>query len=135
MVVKGVLNTVVHLLKVALGKKKKSIARKRSNLAGEFPERVTGEVISAFSGVLMSSGELWELNNSLLSAARRATAEHTCDRCTALTPVTHESTMMGLVHIIKVLLNHLVSQWIDKKMIQKIEESTVFIFHSAVSFS
>lgn len=65
MVVKGVLNTVAHLLKVALGEKKKSIARKRSNLAGEFPERVTGEVISAFSGVPLSSGELWELNNSL----------------------------------------------------------------------
>lgn len=58
---------MVHLLKVALGEKKKSIARKRSNLAGEFPGQVTEEVISAFSGKCpLSSGELWGLNGSFL---------------------------------------------------------------------
>lgn len=31
---------MVHLLKVALGEKKKSVARKRSNLVGEFPGQV-----------------------------------------------------------------------------------------------
>lgn len=95
MVVKGVLNTVAHLLKVALGEKKKSIARKRSNLAGEFPERLTGEVISAFSGVPMSSRELWELNDSLLSAAGRAIAQLMCGGCTTHTPVNGRSMMMG----------------------------------------
>lgn len=80
MVVKGVLNTVVHLLKVAFGEKK-SIARKRSNPAGEFPERVMEEVISAFSGTcLLSPGKLWELNGSfLLTGSKRPTAEHKCD--------------------------------------------------------
>lgn len=58
---------VTHLLKVALGKKRKSIARKRSNLAGEFSEVVTEEVTLAFAGEHPRGfGELWELSDSFL---------------------------------------------------------------------
>lgn len=45
-------------LKVTLGEKEKSFAWKRSNLAGEFPERVT-EVPTALAGQCLCSGQLW----------------------------------------------------------------------------
>lgn len=68
---------MAHLLKVALGEKKKSIAGKRSDLSGELPVRVTEVVIAAFSGKCpLSPGEPWESSGSFLLTGSRATAAH-----------------------------------------------------------
>lgn len=72
---------MAHMFKVALGKKRKSIVRKKSNLAGEFSEMVT-EVTSAFSGEHPQSfGELWELSDSFLSSGSKKPSAK-CDPCT-----------------------------------------------------
>lgn len=96
------------MLKVVLDEKKKSIARKRSNLAGPFPARAT-EVVSAFSGKCpLPSGELWEPRGAFVHRQQRplqSTVTHT--HCS---PQKTAGITTGLLRIIKVLLqfNHCV---------------------------
>lgn len=69
---------MAHLLKVALDEKKKSIAKRRSNLAGPFPARVTEAIISAFSGKCpLSSAEPWELRGSFVLTGSKGHCRHT----------------------------------------------------------
>ena len=109
MVIKGVLNTVAPSLKVALGEKEKSFAQKRSNLAGEFPERVT-EVPTALAGQCL------------------------CHlHCTH--PGNWNPRMVELLHFIQVLLHLFVFfSGLTRKWPQR-QKKAVFIFHDGISFS
>lgn len=125
MVVRGVLNTVAPSLKVALGEKEKSFAQKRSNLAAEFPERVT-EVPTALAGQCLCSGQLWALKPPSHPWAPGPPAEHHLPP-TLHTPRKLESQNGRTPPLYKSASSPLcVFHWIDKKMAPKTEESSFY---------
>lgn len=125
MVVKGVLNTVAQLLKVALGEKEKSFARKRSNLTGEFWERVT-EVPAALARQCLCSGQLWAWKAPSRPEGSKAPCRAQLVP-TLHTPRKPESQNGRTPPLYKSAASPLsVFHWIDKKVTQKVEENSFY---------
>lgn len=98
-------------------KRSKALLGRDGDLSENF-QRAAEEVISAFSGKL-SSGEPLRITRVTTACSSPHRSAKACHK--------------GLLHVIKVLLYHFPSQCIDTKMTQKVDETTVLIFHSAIN--
>lgn len=121
-------------LKVALGEKEKSFAQKRSDLAGEFPERVT-EVPTALAGQCLCSGQLWALKPPSHPGAPGPPADNHLPP-TLHTPRKLESQNGRTPPLYNKVLLHLFVFFIGltRKWPQG-QKKAVFIFHDGISFS